>query len=243
MNAHKIIAACLLGLAAVTIPTGASGAQSAPTSCLLTVQPFDDISRKLVVEYADGRTQTLLTVQDNRTTLGGPRTFEVDADVTRINWAWNRQAGEWRVSLAVGPGCAMEAYPYWTHGEHQPSLSMTVGQVPTTTTVAPTTTTAPPATTSTTAPPPTSTTAAPATTTTAPQPLTAQRWTPIPVECADDACQPQLTPTPARRLPETGRNTWPQVRLTLALVALGVAALQLARVMQQDDEIEAEEGK
>lgn len=237
MKPTTILAASLLGLAAATIPTGTAIAQNAATTCLVHVHPWDDMSRRLEVVHADGSTQVLLSVQDNRTTLGGPQTFEVDATVTEVRWVWVRASSSWKTVLDVAPGCQMEPYPYWQGGEHPPSISMSVGQVvTTTTTAAPTTTTAAQVTTTTA--PTTSTTAAPppATTTTAPQPLTTLRTTPIPAACAADACQPALTRAP--RLPETGRRTWPQVRLSLGLLAVGVAALQLARVMQQDEELE-----
>lgn len=232
-----LIAAGILGLAATTISTGPAGAQSAPTTCLLHVHPWDDMSRRLEVVTPTG-TQVLLSVQDNRTTLGGERTFELNADVTRVHWTWNRAAGDWRVDLGVAPGCAMDPYPYWTDGSHPASLSMTVGQVPTTTTQAPTTTTTAPVPTTTTPPvtrttgptPTTSTTVAtPGATTTAPAPLTAQRVTPAPTT---------EVVTTAPQLPATGRRTWPQVRLALGLMAVGVAAIAMSVIMRQDDELD-----
>lgn len=238
MNAHKFAAAALLGVATATaIPTGTSGAQTAPTTCMVHVHPWDDMSRRLEVVHADGRTEVLLSVQDNRTTLGGERTFEVAATVRRIHWTWNRAAGAWRVDLGVGPGCAMEPYPFWQGGEHQPSLSMTVGQVPTTTTAPPATTTTRP-TTTTTAPPPPVTTTAPAPTTTTPGATATSvvRVTPPPATPGE----PIVVPT-GTILPVTGRRTWAQVRLSIALALAGVAFLQLAQIMRQDNEMAEDE--
>jgi len=228
MNARHIIATGAVAAATVlAIPVGTAGAQT-PTTCLLHVHPWDSMSRRLEVVHADGTVEVLLSVQDNRTTIDSP-TFEIASSVRRVHWTWNRAAGAWRVDLGVAPGCQMEQYPFWQDGSHPASLSMSVGQVPTTTTAPPeaTTTTAPPVTT--TAPPTTSTTAGP-TGTTRPAPIDVQRVTPTSV--VDSPAAPA-----APMLPATGRRTWPQVRLSLALVVVGVAALQLARIMQQDEEM------
>lgn len=227
MNPAAILAAAATA-ATITLGAGSyvGAAEVAPATCLLAVHPWDGLSRRLEVETTAG-TQVLLSVQDNRTPLGGERIFELNAStIRRVNWTWNRQAGAWRVSLAVGLGCEMEPYPFWQHGEHEPSLSMAVGAVPTTTTTAPTTTTTAEIAT-------TTTVLAPVTT--EPQPQTAQRVTPAPTTSTTEVA------ARAPQLPATGRHTWPQVRLTLALVAAGVACLQLARVMQQDDETAGDE--
>lgn len=49
--------------------------------------------------------------------------------------------------------------------------------------------------------------------------------------------------TTAPQLPATGRRTWAQVRLSIALALAGIGCLAVAKVWEQDEELEAEDGR